>query len=360
MPKLSIIIPIYNAEGFLVECLDSIVSQTLRDIEIICVDDGSKDNSLKILKDYASKDSRFKILIQLNQGAGVARNLGIQNSKSDYIHFMDADDILYERDVYERLFNKLEELNYPNLVRFKTVAFDAGNKDYIENAYYELKHFEQKGLLNTYLNIENNLKDSAFISVAPWAGIIKRSFVLQKDLKFNDLKCCNDRSFFRQSILLAQNIFISDICVVNHRVNNKASLIGLRDKNFNCMFKSTNLIVNFLEKNNFSNEVKKQVKMSELADIFYFYSKYKDKSKYFYKIHIDTIKFLKEFEIEELYPEIQKQFYYNEMIKLKKIKSLFWARVLYWAKKIFSITNENNGKHYSLCILGLKIKFKKK
>ena len=81
MPKVSVIIPVYNVEEYLCECLDSVVNQTLKDIEIICVDDGSTDDSLKILMEYAEKDSRVIVLKQQNKGAGVARNYGMTIAK---------------------------------------------------------------------------------------------------------------------------------------------------------------------------------------------------------------------------------------------------------------------------------------
>lgn len=98
-PKFSVIIPVYNAETYLKECLNSVLSQDLKDIEIICVDDGSTDSSLSILNEYALKDSRILILTQPNSGSGVARNLAISVAKGDFIAFMDADDYYPTKDI---------------------------------------------------------------------------------------------------------------------------------------------------------------------------------------------------------------------------------------------------------------------
>lgn len=84
-PKVSVIIPVYNVEQYLRECLDSVINQTLREIEIICVDDGSTDSSLEILKEYAQKDNRFTIITQENLHAGVARNAGLAVAKGEYL-----------------------------------------------------------------------------------------------------------------------------------------------------------------------------------------------------------------------------------------------------------------------------------
>ena len=94
MTKVSVVIPIYNAEKYLKECLDSVAGQSLREIEIICVNDGSSDGSAVILQEYAKSDERVRIFEQKNQGASSARNHGIRNACGEYLYFMDSDDIL--------------------------------------------------------------------------------------------------------------------------------------------------------------------------------------------------------------------------------------------------------------------------
>lgn len=107
--KVSVIIPIYNTEKYLEECLESVLNQTLKEIEIIAVDDGSTDNSLSILGRYAEKYVNIVILTQSNQGAGPARNNGIRNAKGKYLIFMDPDDFYPSNDCLEALYNAAEE-----------------------------------------------------------------------------------------------------------------------------------------------------------------------------------------------------------------------------------------------------------
>jgi len=107
--KVSVIIPVYNVEKYLRECLESVINQTLTDIEIICINDGSKDNSLSILKEYAQKDERIKIIDKKNEGVAVARNLGIKISKGEFVCFIDPDDYYPYNDILETLFNKAIE-----------------------------------------------------------------------------------------------------------------------------------------------------------------------------------------------------------------------------------------------------------
>ena len=93
-PKISVIIPVYNVEKYLRECLDSIVNQTFKDIEIICVDDGSTDKSLEILREYEQKDKRIIVISQPNKGVSTARNIGMQQATGKYMMFVDSDDYI--------------------------------------------------------------------------------------------------------------------------------------------------------------------------------------------------------------------------------------------------------------------------
>lgn len=106
MPKISVIIPVYNTEKYLAECLNSVLNQTFTDWEAICIDDGSTDNSLEILKEYANKDKRIKILTQTNQGVVVARNNGIKQATAELIYPLDSDDII-DKDCLKVLYNKI-------------------------------------------------------------------------------------------------------------------------------------------------------------------------------------------------------------------------------------------------------------
>ena len=106
--KLSVIIPVYNVEQYLPKCLASVVQQTLKDIEIICVNDGSTDNCLKILEEFKSKDNRIKIINKENAGLGNARNTGLEEAKGEYISFIDSDDYIDE-NFFELLYNEAKE-----------------------------------------------------------------------------------------------------------------------------------------------------------------------------------------------------------------------------------------------------------
>ena len=105
IPKVSVIIPVYNVEAYLRQCLDSVVNQTLRDIEIICVDDGSTDGSRAILEEYSEKDSRFKVIKQNHSNAGACRNAAMAIAKGEYLGFVDADDFC-DLTLFEKAYTK--------------------------------------------------------------------------------------------------------------------------------------------------------------------------------------------------------------------------------------------------------------
>jgi glycosyltransferase involved in cell wall biosynthesis len=138
-PKVSVIVPVYNTEKYLPACLDSIINQTFKDIEIICINDGSTDNSAQILKKYAEKDSRIRVYNQKNQGPSAARNNGIKHSKGKYIQFVDSDDQL-ELNTIKILYKKAEENNL-DMVMFniKPRLVDKKHKERYENyiKYYK-------------------------------------------------------------------------------------------------------------------------------------------------------------------------------------------------------------------------------
>lgn len=129
-PKVSVVVPVYGVECWLSECMDSLVNQTLKEIEIICVDDGSPDNCGKILDEYARKDSRVKVIHQKNAGVQKARNAGLDIATGEYIALVDSDDYL-ELNTYEIAYNYAKKDNV-DVLHFGNRTFDDG-KDNHEN-----------------------------------------------------------------------------------------------------------------------------------------------------------------------------------------------------------------------------------
>ena len=157
--KVSIIIPVYNVERYLPKCLDSVINQTLRDIEIICIDDCSTDGSYEILQEYASKDDRIIVLKQeTNQGQGVARNRGIDIAKGEYIGFVDPDDWI-ELDMYEKMYNQAKNLNSEivicNINRYNEESKKTKKAQFFENYLSPLSILKTEMPANGNINKED-------------------------------------------------------------------------------------------------------------------------------------------------------------------------------------------------------------
>lgn len=109
MVMVSVIIPVYNAEKYIRECLDSVLDQTMNQLEVICIDDGSTDNSLHILQEYQLADARIKLISQKNQGSGPARNKGLEEANGRYVAFLDADDFWHDKYALGKVVKAAEE-----------------------------------------------------------------------------------------------------------------------------------------------------------------------------------------------------------------------------------------------------------
>ncbi|MBF4468083.1 MAG: glycosyltransferase [Methanobrevibacter arboriphilus] len=163
-PKVSIIIPVHNTSKYLKKCMDSVINQKLKDIEIICINDESRDNSLEILEDYARKDKRIKIINQVNQGVSIARNTGLKIAKGEYVGFVDSDDWIDLNFFYE-LYNKA-----------KSQGADLARTFY--KYEYPYKRDEEK--LNKIIKKRNKEREQLNVndhSVVIWNAIYKRKYI---------------------------------------------------------------------------------------------------------------------------------------------------------------------------------------
>lgn len=139
MPEISIIVPIYNVERYLPRCLDSVLGQTFKDFEVICVNDGSPDGCAEILADYADRDSRIRVLSQPNQGLSMARNNGLKLASGEYIYFLDSDDALHPQCL--EIVYGLAKMHQAGLVSFR---FCKNTDETVCNAAYSLQDIKYK------------------------------------------------------------------------------------------------------------------------------------------------------------------------------------------------------------------------
>jgi len=195
MCKISVIIPVYNVEKYLKKCLDSICNQTLKDIEIICVDDGSSDSSLEILQQYEAKDSRVKVLTQSNQKQGAARNNGISIAKGEYLGFIDSDDWI-DLDYYEQLYNSA-----------KTFDCDIAIADYIRIGNGTTKkrlHIKDEVIVTDLDNKFKLCKQAKH--PCPTNKIYRSELIKKQRITFPEGVYCEDKIFTCKAVYFANKI----------------------------------------------------------------------------------------------------------------------------------------------------------
>lgn len=208
--KVSIILPIYNVEKYLRQCLDSCINQTLRDIEIICVNDGSTDNSLYIIKDYAEKDSRIKIINQENQGVSIARNNGFNAATGEYVLFMDSDDWL-DLNTCQLAYKQAHE-NDNDFLIYNYYRYEEKKDKYVKNNLSIAKLADIKKIdLREISNI--NYLRNAFI----WNKIYKREWLIKNNIKFYKMEL-EDLSFTVQIIIRSESTSIIDKPLYYYRI----------------------------------------------------------------------------------------------------------------------------------------------
>ena len=217
-PKISVIIPVYNVEQYLAECLDSIVNQTLKEIEIICVNDGSTDNSLQILKEYASKDDRIKIIDEENQGPGWGRKVGLDVAQGEYILFCDADDKYETDDSFEKLFYKAQKLNTDILFFGMNIVFD----DCVQSLPITIAYNPEKEIFTC-----KDILDIYTTQVALYCKIYKSTFLKKyTDWYFpKKIYLYVDAPFHRQTLLRANRISLYPVCCYQYKRTNSTSLV---------------------------------------------------------------------------------------------------------------------------------------
>lgn len=241
-PKVSVCVPVYNMEKYLRECLDSLVNQTLKDIEIICVNDESKDSSLEILNEYASKYSNIKVISQKNTGLGGARNTGLKNATGEFVGFVDADDFV-ETNMYEKL-------------------YDLAKKEDAEISMCNLKFYPP------------NVKTSKTIWFKEYKGVVDGEFLNKNTQPWNKIvsKDLIDRTNFEFFEKNGDGMFVLLMVQAN-------KIVSINDKLYNYRVGHSSMSTNY-KLENFSisiNSAHKQVELLKTTDK---YSEYKEYFEY--------------------------------------------------------------------------------
>lgn len=195
MVDVSIIVPVYNTEEYLQKCLDSLTNQTLKNIEIICVNDGSTDNSLKILQDNAIKDNRIKIINQENKKQGAARNAGMQIAIGEYIGFVDSDDWV-DFDFYEKLYSAAKKHSFDIALGTNVRVKKNINKK-------RLNITEEKEYTTVQEKFDVNIQ---WKNPCPTNKIYKRDLFISHNIRWSEGVYCEDRIFTLKAVYFANGI----------------------------------------------------------------------------------------------------------------------------------------------------------
>ena len=231
--KVSVIIPVYNTENYLEKCLDSVINQKLKDIEIICINDESRDNSLEILEDYARKDKRIKIINQVNQGVSIARNTGLKIAKGEYVGFVDSDDWIDLNFFYE-LYNKA-----------KSQGADLARTFY--KYEYPYKRDEEK--LNKIIKKRNKEREQLNVndhSVVIWNAIYKRKYIEKNKIYFDDITGANDVPFTTKATYFSKKSIPVIGTYYHYRKEVKNRLTTMNHKRVNYVRKSNKITLKFI------------------------------------------------------------------------------------------------------------------
>lgn len=316
-PKISIIVPFYNLELYVERCLNSLVNQTFSAIEILCINDGSTDNTLNILETFAKTDNRIKIITQKNSGVSSARNTGIKNAKGDFLLFIDGDDYI-ELNACELLYEKALETDADMICFWRRFVFGNG---YIKNISIPV---------NTYIAKQPFLfYDYYFETFLLTSGcymcdrLYKKSFLAKHHLFFKEnISWREDSLFIYEALLANPKIYITNYILYNYYVLTSNSLSKIKNEKFiqNCIQHFYNINEICLNNNLPNDSLIKSYMFNSLLNSMactsFFRALYRtnlnteitaillnimDSFKYLDKVHIDKMKGYKKFRIYYLF-----------------------------------------------------------
>lgn len=221
--KVSIVVPCYNVENYVAECLDSLCTQTYQNLQIICVDDGSTDKTTDIISQYQEKDERISLIRQANQYAGRARNYGLEKADGRYVCFLDADDF-FRTDMIEKMVGVAERYD-TDIVLCNARFYNDVTKEISEPSHIlSTRYLTHAGKVFCYRDIPERIL--AVGGVVPWNKLYRIDFIKEKKLAFQETRRCNDEYFVGMSMVLARKISYIDERFVTYRMNNNNSLQG--------------------------------------------------------------------------------------------------------------------------------------
>lgn len=264
-PSVSVIIPSYNARKYIYRTIKSVTSQTLKNIEIICVDDGSTDGTYERLEQLAQEDSRIKLFRQKNQFAGVARNNGITKATGDYIVFLDSDDQLKENALM-KMYKKAISVDADIVITKAFSLDDKTKKVSIDGAGFSLN---EKFLPNKDVFNGEDIPKYIFNITGgnPWAKMFKRAFIIYNQIKFLPIKRSEDFYFVIIALAYANRITCIRERLLYYRINNSTSLESTKDETPLLFWEANMCLYNYLKEHNLFEKYKQSFLNNSLEKI---------------------------------------------------------------------------------------------
>lgn len=241
---ISVIVPVYNIEKYLPRCIESILDQTYKNWEAIFINDGSTDNSLKVLKEYKKRDERIKIIDKKNAGSGAARNDGIENSKGEYIAFLDSDD-WYEKNFLEKLYNNLIENNSDVSMCNPKMTYD---------------NIEKNSKINTYFfkNVELDKTPEKILGILAmpvvWNKLYKKDIIVKNKIRFPNYSFCEDVEFLYKIFLYVNKVSKIEDDLYNYYQRKNSATKKIKEEAIEQVYKVLENIERYI-KNNFSDKL---------------------------------------------------------------------------------------------------------
>lgn len=249
-PVISVVVPVFNVENYLSQCLESIRNQSFTSFECILIDDGSTDNSGKICDEYASADNRFRVFHISNSGRSSARNLGIEYSNGDYITFVDSDDYI-DKNTFEKAKDKI--------LNDKADICCYGMVRISDNERIEEIRIQDRGIIKNFIH-----NDVYMNSVCN--KLFRRNIIVENNIRFAlDLSVCEDLLFVFKAMSFSKSICYLDECFYLYRIIETAQKqSGYSDKELIDLKKSYTYLFEFCEQYNLSNKFRKFLKFREM------------------------------------------------------------------------------------------------
>ena len=321
--KISIIIPVHNAQEYLQKCLDSIINQTLKEIEIICVNDSSTDNTVGILDNYQQKDSRIKIINTDCRCSGGTRNRGLEAANGEYIGFVDADDWV-DKDYFEKLYNTAKENSCDIAATSSVVLIENGEEK-------SIKYVGATPADNPVNTLEKKKKCIIATGIC-WNKIYRKDFLEKNNIHFIEIPTAAEDNYFSAlaAIFANQIIFINNSTYYYNFVSTSQTKSLKIEKDFSItdIYKQ---ILDVIDNKNLDSQWKDVILQRAAADIKLYYSEMDKATQKKFSKHL-----------KKTFPEVLKSVIPKNSI----------------LKKIFSIKNSYDKKHKIITLLGFKLSFK--